>query len=81
MKNMQEKGNVELQHMKTMQEKLELLKKAVKNIMTECTQMWSDNVAFDNDAAKSVLALYQFNLFCLAVPTQFAFQRFLVMIL
>jgi hypothetical protein len=75
--------------MKNMQKKRELLKEAakeledaVKNIMTECTQMWRDKVdKFDKDAAKSVLVLYQFNLFCLAVPTQFVFSRFLVMIL
>ena len=76
--------------MKDRQKKMEGLKEsdkelqdAIKNIMTECTRMWrSDKVdKFDNNAAKSVLALYQFNLFCLAVPTQFLFSCFLVMIL
>ena len=72
--------------MKDRQKKMEGLKEsgkelqdAFKNIMEECTQMWTEK--FEPDDAKSVLALYQFNLFCLAVPTQFLFSCFLVMIL
>ena len=75
MQNMQKKGELQKEADKKLQD-------AIKNIMTECTRMWSDKVdKFDNNAAKSVLALYQFNLFCLAVPTQFLFSCFLVMIL
>ena len=57
MQNMQKKGELQKKADKKLQD-------AIKNIMTECTRMWrSDKVdKFDNNAAKSVLALYQFNL-------------------